>query len=51
MRFNQMMIEGPGRGVLYKAPPIYARPDVLRDLLHRLNAKLVLHWLPKGTKH
>jgi hypothetical protein len=42
--------KGIDRPMTYKAPAVHAKPEVLRDLLHRLNAKLVCHWLPKGDR-
>lgn len=40
-----------GKTTKYLKPAIRVEPDVLRDLLHRLNARVVLHWTPNGKRY
>ena len=40
-----------GRNTREVRPPLKATPDVLREMLHRLNVKVVLHWLPNGDRY
>jgi hypothetical protein len=44
-------IVAAGRSVKYLRPAVMMEPDALRELLHRLGTRVVLHWEPHGKRY